>query len=373
MKEPLKKTYLEIDLDAVRQNLEAIKERIGNKPVLFAVKADGYGHGAVQVSRLAETNGLADMLGVSSPIEGTELRDAGIKLPILNLGLVLPLREEIDAIIEFGISQTVADFALAKKISDAACKCKAVSKLHLKIDTGMGRIGCRPEEAFGIGREIAKLPGIVLEGIFTHFPVSDDPDSDFTRDQIKNFKSIIDKFEKNGIDIKYKHTANSAAILNYKESTFNLVRPGIMAYGYRPSGNCNSSVKLIPSMTFKSCVVFIKRVKKDTPLSYGLTYRTKADTNIATIPVGYGDGYSRSLSNKGSVMIKGRMYPVAGRVCMDQILIDLGNDEYPLGEEVILFGKETITVETIAELTGTIPYEVTCGISKRVQRIYLNG
>jgi alanine racemase len=373
MKDLLKKTYLEIDLGAVKQNLETIKKRIGNKSVLLAVKADGYGHGAVQVSRLAEAVGLADMLGVSSPIEGIELREAGIKLPILNLGLVLPRREEIDAIIKYDISQTVADFALAEMISEAAGKSKKSSKLHLKIDTGMGRIGCRPEEAYDIGQRIAKLTGVVLEGIFTHFPVSDDPDSDFTRNQIMGFKSIIDNFEKNGIDIKFKHMANSAAILNYKDSVSNMARPGIMAYGYRPSKNCNSSVKLIPSMTFKSCIIFTKRVKKDTPLSYGHTYRTIIDTNIATLPVGYGDGYSRFLSNKGSVMIRGRIYPVAGRVCMDQILVDLGNDEYPIGEEVILFGRETVTVETIAELIGTIPYEVTCGISKRVQRVYLNA
>ena len=373
MKNLLKKTYLEIDLDAVRQNLESVKKHIDNKSVLLAVKADGYGHGAVQISRLAEANNLADMLGVSSPIEGIELREAGIKLSILNLGLILPRNEEIDALLNYGITQTVADFYLAKMISDAAVKAGKVCKLHLKIDTGMGRIGCRPEEAFDIGRQIAELPGIVLEGIFTHFPVSDEQDSEFTKNQIKNFKSIIEQFEKNGINIKHKHMANSAAILNYKDSVFTMVRPGIMAYGYRPSADCNSNVKLIPSMTFKSCVVFLKRVKKDTPLSYGLTYKTKADTNIATIPVGYGDGYSRFLSSKGSVIIRGKIYPVAGRVCMDQILVDLGNDEYPLGEEVILFGKETITAETIAELIGTIPYEVTCGISKRVLRVYVNA
>ncbi len=373
MKNIFKKTYLEIDLGAVKHNLEAIKNRISNQALLLAVKADGYGHGAVQISRLAESNRLADMLGVSSPVEGAELREAGIKLPVLNLGLVLPRKEEIDAIIKFDITQTVADFALAKMISEAAVKAKATCNLHLKIDTGMGRIGCRPEDAFSIGRKISGLPGIVLEGIFTHFPVSDDPDSEFTRKQIEDFTSIIDQFAKNGLHLKYKHMANSAAILNYGDSVFNMARPGIMAYGYRPTKGCNSSVKLIPSMTFKSCVIFIKRVKKDTPLSYGLTYRTKSDTNIATLPVGYGDGYSRFLSSKGSVIIRGKKYPVAGRVCMDQILADLGNDEYPLGEEVILFGKENITVETIAELIGTIPYEVTCGISKRVQRVYLNG
>jgi alanine racemase len=372
MKNILKKTYIEIDMKAIRKNLESIKKRIDNKSVLLAVKADGYGHGAVQVSRLAEENGLADMLGVSSPVEGIELRDSGIKLPVLNLGLILPRKEEIEAILDYDISQTVADLSLAEMISAAAHKKKKTAKLHLKIDTGMGRIGCMPDEALEIGKRISGLQGVILEGIFTHFPASDDPDSEFTHNQISKFKSVIIEFEKNKVDVKYRHMANSAAILNYKESMFNMVRPGIMAYGYRPSKNCSSSVNLIPSMTFKSCIVFIKRVKKDTPLSYGLTYKTKSDTNIATIPVGYGDGYSRFLSNKSSVIIQGKIYPVAGRVCMDQILIDLGNDEYPLGTEVILFGKNTITAETISELIGTIPYEVTCGISKRVQKVYIN-
>lgn len=236
----------------------------------------------------------------------------------------------------------------------------------------MGRIGCMPNEALEIGKRISVLPGVILEGIFTHCPVPDDPESEFTRNQINIFKSLIIEFEKNKLDVKYRHMANSAAILNYKESMFNMVRPGIMAYGYRPSRNCNSSVKLIPSMTFKSCIVFIKRVKKDTPLSYGLTYKTGSDTNIATIPAGYGDGYSRFLSNKACVIISGKMYWVAGRVCMDQILVDLGNDEYPVGTEVVLFGKDKVTAETIAELIGTIPYEVTCGISKRVQKVYIS-
>ncbi len=367
-----KKTHIEIDLNAIRQNLIAIKEKVGNdKAVILAVKADGYGHGAVKVSRMAEENRLCDIFGVSSPQEGIELRDAGIKLPVLILGLVLPQRDVVDTVIDYDLTQTVADFYLAEEISNAARNKKKTAKLHLKIDTGMGRIGCTPDNALEIGKKISALENIKLEGIFTHFPVSDEARSEFTGKQIKAFQSIIEQFEKADIKIKYKHSANSGGILNYKESVFNTVRPGIIAYGYRPSKNCDNSIMLTPSMTFKSYIIFIKRVKKGTRLSYGLTFKTKSDSNIATVPVGYGDGYSRFLSSKGKVIINGKIYPVAGRVCMDQILIDLGNDEYRLGEDVILFGKERITAETVAEWIGSIPYEITCGISKRVQKVYL--
>ena len=366
-----KKTHIEIDLNAIKQNILAIKERVDQKKILLAVKADGYGHGAVKVSRMVEENKLCDTLGVSSPQEGIELREAGIKLPILILGLILPDRDVINTILNYDLEQTVADLRLSREISLAAKERKKKAVLHLKIDTGMGRIGCPPGEAIEIGKAIYELDNVQLKGIFSHFPVSDDPDSDFTRKQIEKYKSIITEFERIGINIPLKHMANSAGILNYKESIFNMVRPGLIAYGYRPSKNCDSNIKLIPSMSLKSYIIFFKRVKKDAALSYGLTYKTGSDTNIATIPVGYGDGYSRFLSNKGKVIINNKLYPVAGRVCMDQILIDLGNDVYPLGEEVILFGNNIITAENIAELIGTIPYEVTCAISKRVQRVYL--
>lgn len=367
----IKKTHIEIDLNAIKQNLLAIKDKVGQNKIMLAVKADGYGHGAIKVSRMVEENKLCDILGVSSPQEGIELRDAGIKLPILILGLILPEGDVINTILDYDLEQTVADFHLSREISVAAKERKKKAALHLKIDTGMGRIGCQPSEAVEIGKAIYALDNVQLKGIFSHFPVSDDPDSDFTRKQINNFKSIITEFEGIGINIPLKHMANSAGILNYKESIFNMVRPGLIAYGYRPSKYCDSNIKLIPSMSFKSYIIFFKRVNKDTALSYGLTYKTRSDTNIATIPVGYGDGYSRFLSNKGKVIINNKLYPVAGRVCMDQILIDLGNDVYPLGEEVILFDDNVITAETIAELIGTIPYEVTCAISKRVQRVYI--
>lgn len=370
----LAKTKIEIDLKAIERNLLSIKKQIGaGKKILLAVKADGYGHGAVEVSSLVEQAGLADILGVSSPQEGIELREAGIKLPILVLGLVVPCKKAINAILEYELTQTIADVHLAQQISKEGKEKNKWVKVHLKVDTGMGRIGCKPENVLEIADNVSHLDNIELEGIFSHFPISDDPDSDFTRTQIRMFKDIIEELQKKNINIPLAHFANSSAILNYPDSVFNMTRPGIMAYGYRPSNNCKQNIKLFPSMSFKSCIVFCKRVIKGTPLSYGLTYKTDNDTNIATIPVGYGDGYSRFLSNKGKVIINNKIYPVVGTVCMDQILVDLGDDEYPIGEEVILFGKNDITVETVADWIATIPYEVTCSISKRVKRVYTSS
>lgn len=368
----LRKTYIEVDLNAITHNLSLIRDKIGrDKHVLFAVKADGYGHGAVHVSKFVEKAGAADIFGVSSPLEGIELREAGIKLPILNLGLILPCKETIDAVLDYDITQTIADAALAEEISKKASGRRKKAGVHLKIDTGMGRIGCEPKDAVDIVKRVSRLDNIKIEGIFSHFPESDNPDSDFTKKQIRDFKIILQELISAGINIPLIHFANSAAILNYGDSIFNTARPGIMAYGYMPSASCRRTIGIIPSMSFKSCIVFHKRVKSGTGISYGLTFTAGKNTNIATVPVGYGDGYNRFLSNKARVIIRGRTYPVAGRVCMDQIMIDLGDDEFPLGEEVILFGREEITVETLAGWIGTIPYEVTCGISKRVKRIYL--
>jgi alanine racemase len=369
----LQRTIAEIDLNAIKSNIAAIREKVGrDKKVLLAIKSDGYGHGAIQVARAVEDAELVDVLGVALPDEGIELRESGIQLPILIMGLILPHKEIIETLLDYDMCQTVADTHLAEEISKVARMRKKEVNLHLKIDTGMGRIGCNPEDTIEFARYITKLDYILLEGVFSHFPISDEPDSDFTRQQIADFKNIIDELTAANIPIRYKHIANSAAILNYDESTFNMVRPGIMAYGYMPSNTCKKTIPLIPAMTLKSCIIFLKRVKKGTALSYGLTYVTKRDTNIATIPIGYGDGYSRFLSNRGSVLINGKLYPVSGRVCMDQILVDLGEDSYEIGEEVILFGKEKVTVETIADWIGTIPYEITCSISKRVPRVFLS-
>ena len=368
----LRRTYVEIDLHAIKHNLQLIKKRLNkNVKILLPVKADAYGHGLKEVSLFVQSEGLVDMLGVASPSEGIELRLAGIDLPILVLGLTLPDEDIVDRLLDYSLSQTVADLTLPKLIAARAPARKNRGYIHLKVDTGMGRIGCSVDEARGIAREIAQMKSVRLEGIFTHFPAADNGDPDFTREQIEQFTTIIKDLEAEGINIPLKHIANSAGVVNFPESHFNMVRPGIMSYGLRPAPGMSPDMELIPSMTLISNIIFIKRVKPGTPLSYGLTYRTDRECFIATGPLGYGDGYSRFLSNRARVMIQDREYPVVGRVSMDQILVNLGDDEYAPGQEVILFGKKAITAETIAEWIGTIPYEVTCGISKRVKRVYV--
>jgi len=368
------RTYAEIDLHAVGENIRSIRALLRPETrLLVAVKSDAYGHGAPAVSRYIERHSLADVLGVATPMEGMELRQAGVTMPILNMGLVVPDPHVAARIVEHDIAQTVADTSLAELLARCAREKGKTAILHLKIDTGMGRIGCAPDEALGIAGRIAGLEGASLEGVFTHFPVSDDPSSDFTRRQIDIFQGAVNKIESRGIRVPVKHCANSAALLLFPESHFDMVRPGILAYGYLPAPNCNGRIRLDRSMSLKSLIVFVKRVKGGTPLSYGHIYATPRDTNIATVPVGYGDGYSRFLSNKGRVLSGGREYPVVGRVTMDQVMVDIGDDEFRPGEEVVVFGKEGVTVESLAAWMGTVPYEIICGISKRIPRVYING
>jgi alanine racemase len=367
------RAWAEIDLSALEANLLYVKRLTGaGVKVLLPVKSDAYGHGAAAVSAYVERRGLADMLGVSTPAEGIELREAGIRLPILNLGIILPERDIAAAVVRHDIAQTVADPSLAALLAREARGQGRVARLHLKVDTGMGRIGCAAGEAAEIAWALRGIDGAALEGIYSHFPVSDAPGSGFTRGQIARFREIIDELESRGIRLPFIHMANSGGVLHYPESHLALVRPGIMAYGYAPAPDSGAGSELAPVMSLRSVIVFMKRVPAGTPLSYGLTYSPAREANIATVPVGYGDGYSRLLSNRARVVIRGKEYPVAGTVCMDQVLVDLGPDEYPVGEEVTLFGRGRITAGTIARWMGTIPYEVLCGISKRIPRIYVN-
>jgi len=367
----LRKTYIEIDLNAIKNNLNRIRNMAGpGVKILLPVKADAYGHGIEQVSCYVESEGLADMLGVASIDEGISLRRAGITMPILLLQLILPEKEQIEAVLDNDLTLTIADASTAEAVSGLASARGTTVPVHLKVDTGMGRIGCAPEQVMTICRRILCLDNVKLDGIYSHFAVADE-DLDFTGTQSAVFNNILSALEAEGIIIPCRHISNSAGLLNCNDSRLNMIRPGIISYGYSPYGGGITCDGFIPAMTLKSILIFMKRVKKGTPLSYGLTYRTERDTTIATVPVGYGDGYSRFISNRGSVLIRGREYPVVGRVSMDQILVNLGDDSFPVGEEVVLFGRETITADTVAEWIGTIPYEITCGISKRVPRIYL--
>jgi len=363
-------TFAEIDLGAIAHNINEIKKLIPKSTKFMAVvKADGYGHGAVEVSKAAVSAG-ADYLSVASIKEATELRGGGVSSPILILSESLPDRAK--EIIDLGLTQTVYTLRLAEALSKAASSAGKKAKVHLKVDTGMGRIGASASEAEELLEKIMSLPGIVVEGIFTHFAKADEPGDPYTAQQLSVFKEVIRKIEGKNIFIPLKHAANSAATLYHPDSHLDMVRIGLAMYGLYPNGG-RPKVSLKPALSFKTTVAYVKRVPPGTHLSYGSTYKTLKDTTIVTLPVGYADGYSRALSNKGNVLIKGRRYPVAGRVCMDLTLADVGDDAIGIGEEVVLIGSQgadRIGAEEVASLESTISYEVVCGIGKRVPRVY---
>ena len=367
------RTYAEINLNSIENNLKEIKKIIGNKKkILLPVKADAYGHGIIEISKFVSNNKLVNMLGVASVDEALNLRENKIELPILLLGLVIPDEKTLKDAINNDIILTIADIETAKKISNISLELNKTTKIHLKIDTGMGRIGCDPSETLKIAQSLIFLKNITLDGIYTHLPIADKKDKDFTENQIELFEKIITELNLNGIKPRYIHILNSAGILNYNSELSNMVRPGIISYGYSIDKN-STLTNFKPAMTLKSKIIFTKKVKKGTPLSYGHTYTTEKESNIATISIGYGDGYSRQLSNIGNVLIDNKQYPVVGRVSMDQILIDLEDDEFEIGKDVTLFNDEEITASTIAMWTNTIPYEITCNISKRVPRIFIQN
>lgn len=364
-------TVAEIDLGAIRYNLRRIRQLAGRDiKILSLVKADAYGHGMNEVSRVVSEEGV-DYIGVASLDEAGELRRIGIKGNIIVLGAILP--QEADGVLKFNAIQTISDLRIARLLSKRAQAKGRDIKVHIKIDTGMGRIGFWHEEAADFVKKIASLKNIVLDGIFTHFPSAEE-DKLFTYGQIKDFKALMEKLWQYNIDIPVKHTSNSMALIDFKDSHMNMVRPGLIMYGLYPRKDLTRKLKLKPAMKLKTKVVHVKSVPKGRSISYGRTYIAKKDTKIATIPVGYGDGYSRHFSNRSDVLIKGRRVPVVGRVCMDMTMVNVGGKDIRPGEEVVLIGqqgKEAITVEELAGIANTIPYEIVCNIGRRVPRIYI--
>ncbi len=364
----IRPTRIEINLAAIKYNIQLIKEIITpGCAILLPVKADAYGHGAVAVARYSQQEGIADMFGVASVEEGIELRENGITSPILVLGAILPDQTSAEAVLRYNLIQSVSDMKVVKALSNAACKLSGRPKVHIKTDTGMQRLGIDPGEVLDFAEKISADQNLQLAGLFSHMPVSDDKENDFNEKQITQFSKIVNslKAKNPGLCV---HLSNSATIVNYRNADFSMVRPGIFAYGYSPVKE--SSLKPVPAMKMLSSVIATKRVAAGTAISYGHSYVTRQDCFISTIPVGYGDGYPRCLSNKAQVMIAGKTYPVAGRICMDLMMIDCGNDEYACGTDVELFGDGLITAETLATLAGTIPYEITCAPSRRVPRTY---
>ena len=372
----LRRTWAEIDLDALAHNYHRAREIAGpGVKYLGVVKADAYGHGAVQVASALEKLG-ADYLAVSSLDEARELRHGGISMPILILGHTPP--DMVPTLIQYDITQTVSAKAKAEEYSAAAQSCGGTLKVHIKVDTGMSRLGflvCGRHFEGGVKAigESCRLPGLAAEGIFTHFAAADSDDGEseaYTRQQFDVFLRVLRALEKQGTAFAIRHCANSGALSRYPEMYLDMVRPGIALYGV---GDDAEKLGLQPVMTLKSCVSTIKVFDPDTDISYGRTFHTAQKTRVGVLPIGYADGLSRGLSNHMSVVTAGGPAPIRGRICMDMTMVDLTDlPEVHVGDAVELFGKSQ-RVDALADILDTIPYELTCAVSKRVPRLYIKS
>jgi alanine racemase len=364
-------TWAEVDLKAIRYNLNQIRRLVGARVAVMAVvKANAYGHGLVEVSGALQSEGV-EYLGVATIDEALRLRERRINTPILLLGSVL--EEEAQIAIKNDVTLTLCSCELLKIIAKICSKESKKAKVHIKIDTGMGRIGIWHEEALDFIGKVLNEKSVDVEGVYTHFS-SAGRDDFFTQYQIDSFKNLIERIENNGIEIKYKHAANSIATVDLKTAHLNLVRPGIIIYGMYPKRGFEKLVKLKPALSLKTRIIYLKNTPEGRSISYGRTYITQKHTKIATLPIGYADGYGRILSNKAEVLVRGKRAPVVGKVTMDQTMLDVGHVRgVSLGDEVVLIGKQgfdEIMTEKLARLAGTIAYEIICSISNRVPRVY---
>ncbi len=372
-----KRTRAEIDLSALKNNYIQIKNKLKEDTAVMAiVKADAYGHGAIVVARELEAQGVT-YFGVSSNDEAVQLREKGIKTPILILGYTNP--ESYNELLEYQITQTVFSYEQAKSLSDYCIAKNKRMKIHLKLDTGMGRLGFLSnsdeyiEKTAEEIKKVLKLENLEFEGIFTHFAQSDKPESDYTQKQFDCFMKAIEKIDYN---FKYKHCCNSAAIINFPQMQLDMVRPGIILYGLLPSHR-TKDIGLLPVMSLCTRVAQIKFYEKDTSISYSRTYKTTDKTKVAVLPIGYADGFSRGLSGKIKVLIKGQPADIIGLVCMDMTMADISKiKDVENDDNVLIFGKENgkiLPVEQISDILGTINYETVCCISKRIPRIYIKN
>jgi alanine racemase len=381
-------TWAEIDLGAYAHNIKELK-RITRPParLMAVVKANGYGHGAVEVAREALQNG-AQYLGVARINEAIPLREAGLSAPILIFGYSPPALAPV--LIDYELAQAVYCLSTARALSEQASRKGKKIIVHLKVDSGMGRLGFLLEALNTFPNDtalnnpvqeieaITRLPGLTVEGIFTHFATADSADKSYADLQLDRFKEFLDRLRKEGLDPPLRHAANSGALIDLPDSHLDMVRPGIATYGLYPSDEINKSmVDLKPVMTLKSKIIHLKKVPPGFNISYGITYQTKNHTTIATIPVGYADGFTRLLSSRGHMLVHGQRVPIVGRVCMDLTMLDVGGiSGVALEDEVVVFGKqgdEAITADEIAASIGTINYEVVSTITGRVPRIYIKN
>ena len=361
--------WVQIDLAALEHNVRVIKGLLKPETKFCAVvKADAYGHGAIEVARVAVAAG-ADYLAVAILSEALELRGAGFTVPILILGHTPELQAR--QVVAHAVEQTIFSLEAARALSEAAVELGTIAKVHIKVDTGMSRVGVQPAAVADFAAAVAALPGICIEGLFSHFATADSADKTYAFKQLDCFEQVIQDLKCRDIDIPLKHIANSAAILELPQTQFNMVRPGIILYGLWPSNEVKQTIELRPVMQFKALVSLVKEVPGGVGVSYGCTYVTKRPSRIATLPVGYADGWTRLLAEKASVLIRGHRASVIGRICMDQCMIDVTDiPDVQAGDEVLLFGGEELPVDEIADHLGTINYEIVCMVGKRVPRVY---
>ena len=360
-----------INLQAFRNNLSVIKRYVSEKVGIIAVvKANAYGHGMEIITREAIKSG-ASYLGVARVTEGVELRKAGISLPILLFELIPS--DFVEQGIIYSLDLTVSTLDDVRRIESVAERIRRKANVHVKVDTGMGRLGCDWKEAVAFVEQVKKMKWINVDAIYSHFATSEDPDQTFAKEQLKRFHVVLEGLEKLKIEIPLRHMANTGAIMTLPESHFDLVRPGFMMYGHTPRKGMDASNALQPVMSLVAKVSLVKKVEKGTSISYGRRYFAPQDTYIATVPIGYGDGYSRMLTGKAEVLIHGTRYPVAGAISMDHLMVDIGPEPIAaIGDDVVILGcdgKESITLWDIAERLGTIPYEVLCMVADRVPHV----
>lgn len=365
--------WIEIDLKALKHNYYTIRNKITDKTKIAAVvKADAYGHGAVKTAQKLSQWGV-DYLCVGSPDEGIELREAGIKKPILVLAEVL--ETQYQEVIKGKLIQTAASSRTLSGLNKAAAEADIIQPVHLKVDTGMGRIGFLPQNLLEAFKTAKNLKNIKIEGVFSHLARADEDDKTFAYQQLEKFENVINKIENSGFKITLKHIANSAAIIDLPEFSLDMVRPGIMLYGLFPSQELNKNADLKPVLSFKTRVVQLRQLPAEAAISYGSIYKTEKKEKIAVLPIGYKDGYPRLLSNQGEVLIRGQRAPIRGRVCMGQTIIGVNEiNDIEVGDEVVLIGKQgknEIKAAEIAEKCDTINYEVVCNLSERLEKIYL--
>lgn len=374
--EIVRPTRVEVDLKILVENFKAIKAHVKSSKVMPVLKANAYGHGLVRVAQLYEEL-KADYLGVAVVEEGILLREMGIKMPILVLGGIWG--NQIPLFLKYKLTITASSIDKLKQIDETAALMKTKAIVHLKIDTGMERIGVHYYNAEKFLEAAFSYKNIHVEGIYSHFATAESQDLTFTKLQLERFNEVLEYFNKYSISQStnppIRHISNSGAILQLPEANLDMVRPGIMLFGVYPSKNIKKTILVKPALTWKSLVVYFKVIKAGNAVGYGLTWKPDHNIRAVTVPVGYGDGYFRSMSHKAKVLLNGKLYPVVGNISMDQIVVNIENDSAYNSDEVILLGsdeKNSITAEDLAEWAGTIPYEILTNINTRVPRIYLD-